>query len=186
MIKKLTHTAIAGIGAVLLLSGGAQAATMVATIDGNDCAGVWGKPFEDCKSPDEYGASPIIAKFDADGTTSEFNSLFGSVDGSEFDVSISGDTVEWTYTPGTDDPIITVVTLKYGPMFDVWYADGASILSGMFSTADGKDISHVSFYDSDGDDPGGFEIPVPASLPLLLAGLGGLGVMSRRKTRKSA
>ena len=42
------------VGAAMLAFGqGAQADTLVATISGNDCAGAFGKPFADCKIPNQ-------------------------------------------------------------------------------------------------------------------------------------
>lgn len=41
-----------------------------------------------------------------------------------------------------------------------------------------KDVSHISFYYKPGDE---VVIPLPASLPLLLGGLAGLGIISRRR-----
>ena len=86
-------------------------AAFIETFAGNDCAGVFGTPFADCKMPARIdpNETPIIIKYDfgPDGVTFEINSaLFPTIDGSEFsfDFDGGGATGTWTYTPGAGDP----------------------------------------------------------------------------------
>jgi hypothetical protein len=211
MISLKFRTAMAAAATALAFSlsgGGATAATIVETITGNDCSGVWGSGFSACKTSETYDSSPIIAKFDLNdaGTavtaTSLNTGVFPTIDGSEFTLSFSGDTATWSYARAIDDPVITVVTVKAGNKFDVWYNDGAGIFSGSYTTSDFKTISHIAFWDSGSDvvcgpeDPfynpdTGFcsgdtgKVPVPAGLPLMLTAMG-IGAYMRKRARKSA
>jgi len=147
--------------------------------------------------------SPVIAKFGGDLTLSETNDeLFASVDGSEFGFSELGDensTGTWTYTPGTNDPGVRYWATKAANGFILsWEVDETAISTGgvcdvsdvftlncldaaqvqtsnTWSTPDGKELSHITFYDT-------AVVPVPAAVWLLGSALGGLGFMRRRKS----
>ena len=193
-MKKLTigfkrALMMAGLSAVSSVA----SAAFVATIAGNDCAGVFGGSFPECKVPALYDPkeTPIIIKFDYDDETGLFSktinsALFPTITGAEFrfDFDVSdGGTGTWTYTPGLDDPVITFFVAKGGPNFnlfsnlgdpnsDTWFTPGTP-------GATNAGLSHLSFYDSDRG-----EIPEPGSLALL--GLGLIGIAGLARRRKSA
>lgn len=88
----------------------------------------------------------------------------------------------WTLAHQAGELFPTIVVIKAGPQFFL-QAVVAGILTGTFNTAllDGKGLSHISLYDGAGSGGGTPEVPIPAALPLLLTGLGGLTWLSRRK-----
>lgn len=157
------------------VSTGAQASPIIGTFDGNDCAGVLGRPFANCA----YQGSPIIAKFDLNNGNfiGEINStIFPTVTGGEFSIIYNANTNSgsWTYTPGAGDPLITVFVVKWGPQFTIFANDGDPN-SGSFVIPGRQGLSHISFYDTK------VPVPVPASLALFGVALSGLGLALRRR-----
>jgi hypothetical protein len=169
-------------------------AAFVATIDGNDCAGVFGGSFPECKVPALYDPdeTPIIIKFDYNNETGLFSTtinsaLFPSISGAEFDFDFTGEggTGTWTYTPGVNDPVINFFVAKGGPNFNL-FSNLGDPNSDAWSTPINPatdlpfGLSHLSFYDSDGG-----EIPVPEPGSLALLGIGLLGIAGLARRRKS-
>jgi hypothetical protein len=174
---------------VTLLSLGAVApanAAFIGTYEGNDCAGVFGPNFPNCFTPvvpetDLTERSPIIIKinFNENGSRgqTEINPSFGSIDGSEFtfDFGEGGTgTGTWTYTPGEGDPAITAFVAKGANSFNLFSTGGVYTDVEFFTpnnpSGGPAGLSHMSFYDTDGDDQ---QLPEPGSLALL-----GLGLLS--------
>jgi hypothetical protein len=84
----------------------------------------------------------------------------------------------WTFTPSAGLLFPHYMALKTGAGYEVW--DISGLLTGFWTTEGGlenKGISHISFWNT-GDTP---VIPLPAAGWLLLAGVGGLVAMRRKK-----
>jgi len=171
----------------------------------NDCSGVFGN-FDD---PCDVGLaldpatmiSPIIAKYDVDESLWEINPGFPSIDASEWTLGdTSAGSGTWSYSPTGDDPAIRYWVGKGGNNgFNLFWVvpDGTASCSGdtlasynldclnaavaqtsgIWSTPTGQGLSHITFYDSDELPP----IPEPGAAALLVVGLGGLLVASRRR-----
>jgi hypothetical protein len=162
-------------------------ADFIQTFAGNDCSGVFGQGFANCKIPANIdpNESPIIIKFNIGGEIEINSALFPTIDGSEFDLNLDngGATGTWTYTPGAGDPTINFFVAKGGPDFNL-FSNLGDPLSDAWFTPDNpggnpSDLSHISFYDTDG----GGQVPEPTTLLLLGAGLFAAGFARRRVKR---
>jgi hypothetical protein len=184
MFRKVVTAAClsVGLGAFALPA----SATLIGTIEGNDCAGVFGQNFGDCRIPAQYdpNQTPIIIKIDASGAFEINSALFPSIDGSEFDIDITGQgTGTWTYTPGAGDPLINFFVAKGGPNFNLFSNLGdpnADLWFTPTNPANGQPfgLSHLSFYDT----TGGGKVAEPATLGLLGLGLLGFALARRRRS----
>jgi hypothetical protein len=175
------------LAAGLLAFSSAASAALIATIAGNDCSGVFGQGFNDCKIPAQYdpNQSPIIIKFEFDDngnvTGVEIADLFPTIDGTEFAfVHTSPGIGSWTYTPGAGDPSITFFVAKGGPGFNLFSTGGLADNYQTPANCGAKNnqcgLSHLSFYDT-----GGQQIVEPATL--LLFGIAAIGAALARRRR---
>jgi len=180
-------------GAAFMALSSAASAAFIATFSGNDCAGVFGQNFNECKIPVNIdpNESPVIIKFDeySAGTFGklEINSaLFPTIDGTEFSFFFpfpDGSLGEWTYTPNDDDdPGINFFVAKGGPNFNLFSVDSYEDEPWFTPLNGGGNIaglSHLTFYDTGREPP-----TPPTGLPepgtLLLLG-GALAALSLRR-----
>ena len=117
--------------------------------------------------------------------TTEINSgLFPTIDGSEFSFDFTGEgaTGTWTYNPGAGDPGINFFVAKGGPGFNLFSNLGDPLTDDWFTPdnpgGNPAGLSHLSFYDTDGNG-----VPEPTTLLLLGAGLFAAGFVRRRVKR---
>jgi hypothetical protein len=161
----------------------------------NDCAGVFGNP-PNCTAyypldwTPESGKdpllkpTPLIGKIDYESTGTKWTAgVFGSITGSEFDVTLNADgSGSFTYTPGAGDPVLTAFVVKDGNGFWLFEADLGGLAGSWTKDQQqgGEGISHISFYDGGGIPPS--EVPEPGTA--LLAGLALLGLAASRRRGK--
>jgi hypothetical protein len=181
----VTHLGTIIAAAIMVAWGrGAFASVAIATRDygpdrplPNDCAGVFGKSFDAWEDPN---GSPVIAKwevnskFELAGTDTLADLFTLTYD----DGSTSSGT--WEYNQCATCVGVTSWVAKDGDGFRWFYQPNeprVALTSGSWNTL-GKGLSHITFYDS-----AVAPVPVPAALPLLALGLGGLGFAARRQRR---
>lgn len=183
---------VAVLGGILSLAVASQARAEsfhIATIAGNDCAGVFGATFTECAIPSTFDPdmTPVIIKFNADGTVSETNStLFPTISGSEFSFTFNDDgTGSWTYMPGADDPatLVSFFVAKGGDSFNLFSVDSNGPNTWFTPLTNGggpAGLSHLTFYEGASSDD---VVPEPGTW--LLVGSGLVAARRWRKNRKS-
>ena len=186
---------VLGLLAAILVTVAAPSGAAVLTQDfgpGNDCTGLFNNGengFENCEDP---RGSPIIAKWDAGEEGGwAINSLFEDVTSDMFTLNLTGDegsTGTWAYDRCATCPAITSFVVKAGNGFRWYYTLPLdSLLAGSWETIDGKELSHISFYDTLGViDPQIGNVPLPLPAFLLLGAMGGLGGFRAFSRRKAA
>jgi hypothetical protein len=181
MFGNISLKALLAAGAMALVAGGASSATvntpytLVGTYDGNDCSGVLGQGFENCA----YNGSPVIAKYNTgeDGGWELNTGTFPGIDSDMFTLTgTSGSSGLWSYL-GTTGVAITAFVLKAGNEFSIYKMNtpGTSFSNIDWSTVSGKDLSHITFYDT------AAPVPLPAAGFLMIGALGGLAALRRRR-----
>jgi hypothetical protein len=162
----------------------AQAATLVGYFSGNDPFGGQDKGLYGTFGGREI-SSPSLAKCDVSGLSCNWEN--GAVEGedytSAFTIDFGSDkSGTWSFTGNsTLTHLPAYMVVKASTNWALYALDGA--LFGNWSTAglmtpNGKNqagVSHVSFYNS------AAPVPLPAAAWLLIAGLGSLGAMARRR-----
>jgi hypothetical protein len=182
MFRKAVMAACLSLGFAAFSS--TASAALIDTIEGNDCAGVFGQNFNECRIPTQYdpNQTPIIIKIE-DGNFEINSALFPTIDGSEFDIDITGQgTGTWTYTPGAGDPLINFFVAKGGPNFNLFSNDGDPNSDSFFTPTNPNNnqpfgLSHLSFYDTATT----VKVAEPATLTLLGLGLLGFALARRRR-----
>ena len=180
--------AAALVAAATLCASGAQAATLLGYFPGNDPFGGQAKGLYGTFNGVEI-SSPSLAKCEFSGRSCAWEN--GAVPGEDytgaFKIDFASDKAgTWSFTAGpglTHAPAYMVVKAATN-----WALYALDALAGDWSTAglmtpNGKNqagASHVSFYNSVAP------VPLPAAAWLLIAGLGGLGVVARRRRTAAA
>ena len=175
--------------AVAASAGCVAAATLVGTFPGNDPFGGQENGLYGTFGTHEI-SSPSLAKCDVGSLSCNWEN--GAVEGedyrSAFSIGFDGDkSGTWSFAANpslTHRPAYMVV--KAATNWALYALDGA--LSGDWSTAglitpNGKNqagVSHISFYNS------AAPVPLPAAGWLLIAGLGELGALARRRKAAAA
>lgn len=166
--------------------------TFLGQFSGNDCSGAGG--FTACVATQAGTGNGINAAPELLPSASIYKrnnggpEAFGgyaSISGAEFTLDFANGILDWSYTPGQDDPAIHYFTVKQGPGYALFYsASGASSWSGNIQAGLGyNNYSHVTWFNGSLHRPGGGDevpVPAPSMLSLLALGLLGLGWVRRR------
>lgn len=165
-------------------------------VDG-ECVGQGG--FDNCMVAGSPTVARIRYKKGFQVHTRVNNTVFPSIDGSEFAISLTNRRKgNWGFTPGDGDPInITAFVVKAKGKYAVytWDSDSDSDFSNIFWSTRGlgkniklrrKSMKYITFFDTGAasrETANLSPVPLPAAGFFLIAGLGGL--MGLRRRRKS-
>jgi hypothetical protein len=176
--------------AATLVAGQAGAVTLVGVFPRNDPFGGNDKGLYGSFNGTEI-SSPSLAKCDVDVRTCDWEN--GAVAGEDytaaFDITFDNNKEgSWSFTASSLlTHLPTFMAVKASTTWALYALDGA--LSGDWSTGDLRtpggnqpNVSHISFYNG-GTSPSPSPVPLPAAAWLLVAGLGGLGAVARRRRR---
>ena len=197
MLKSLCRSALA-VGLMAFFSAGAASATTITTCNTGPLQGcfvsVEGLDRTEAIAKINFGTSDVLEVNTSFGDGNV--DLTGIVDLGNFDLTgltrqgdgtVTGGTMTYS-TSAVDEPGMTAFSLKTGTTEELFFAlPDLSLPVGTapnltwtldFSNKDPQNaVSNVVIYDN--YDFG--VVPLPAGMPLLLAGLGGLFVLKRRK-----
>jgi hypothetical protein len=175
--------------AVVALCAPAQATTLVGYFPGNDPFGGQEKGLYGTFNGHEI-SSPSLAKCDVSNASCKWEN--GAVEGEDYTGAFQIDFTDdkngsWSFTGDASlTHLPAYMAVKAATNWALYALDGA--LAGSWSTAglltpNGKNqagVSHISFYNSVAP------VPLPAAGWLLLAGLGGIGALARRRRAMAA
>jgi len=198
MLGKVVKATAIALGVSLFAWSGASAAT----VHYSPCVDVEGLGFDGmpCSvGPDDFGLAPPDSNNDSQlAVETVLAYLFGEavpITGSE--TGLEGDIAGIDFDPDdvtnqstvtvTLDQAYTFATVKsdqYWVIFDIRGLTEFELTTEGFivndSNGNGKQISHIGFWNPD-DGPNGDEVPAPATLLILGAGLLGMGLARRRR-----
>ncbi|WP_116131671.1 VPLPA-CTERM sorting domain-containing protein [Tropicimonas sp. IMCC34043] len=183
---KVPFVALA-IGLALSVPASALSTLVESNVSGNDCSGVLGK-FPTCS----YDGADALIKLEPgdDKKGTEFNSSFGTLDGSEFEIEETGKgTGSFRYTPGEGDPILSYIAVKGGKgfnLFSITGFDGVAYSGEWFTPVKNVgqtsnkhyELSHMTFF---GASVPVAPVPLPAGIVLMASALGALGIARGRR-----
>ncbi len=196
-MRHVIKLALAGAAVLATLSSPAQAVvlnnpTAIATGSPNDCIG----GFSTCYATqtgvvqgpvaNDPTASPAVYKLNLNdngsASTSETNTtLFSTVTGGEFTITLTDGVLNFTYLQGAGDPVLHYVDIKLANTYYLFY-NAAAITGGSFTLSNysRNGLSHITFFDT-----GSPAVPEPATWAMMLLGFGGIGMTMRRSRRRS-
>lgn len=171
------------------------------TIEGNDCPGVFSDNggFSNCSIEFDDQSTPSIIKFendDGEAAVDDISTLFTTVSGIEYTINFEDQNEDDEFWGGTwsylnndaQDPLVTFWTAVDGSAgFNLfWLTDGGDIVTVpqdtlfRWFTPDERELSHITFYDTEGDRPPE-EIPEPGILLMLGTGLLAIALLRTRR-----
>jgi hypothetical protein len=186
--RKLGGLAATALVAAFGLAAPASAVTLIGSFSGNDPFGGQEKGLYGTFNDVEIN-SPSLAKCDVPAGALGCAWTNGAIEGeyypSAFEITFTDSkSGTWAFTP--DDALSLVphyMVVKAATTWLLFDLEGA--LAGDWSTlgilnngGQQPGLSHLSFYNTGSDTP---EIPLPAAAWLMLAGIGGLGAVARRR-----
>ena len=187
-MKTLLKAAVAA-SALMLASPALAEIEYLGTFEGTDCSGQGGFPncwatqtgTEQGPVTDPLGSPAVYKINNGEDWTEQFSTLFPTIDGSEFELSIEGDILSFTYTQGEGDPFLHYFSVKQADDYALFY-DEIGITSGSVDLGDlfpnNVGWSHITWFDT-----GGTAVPEPGTWGMMLMGFGAAGFAMRRRRR---
>ena len=189
-MKTLLKAAVAA-SALMLASPALAEIEYLGTFEGTDCSGQGGFPncwatqtgTEQGPVTDPLGSPAVYKINNGEDWTEQFSTLFPTIDGSEFELTIEGDILSFTYTQGEGDPFLHYFSVKQADDYALFY-DEIGITSGSVDLSDlfpdNVGWSHITWFDT-----GGTAVPEPGTWGMMLMGFGAAGFAMRRRRRGS-